>query len=264
MRPHLHLAKYASKQNILCFGSIMTILFLGLFGSIREIVKELTIYRHERFINLQVLPYLLSKAAPLAVLGAVQALMLTLIVNQLGGLEAGGIGHQFLILFLTSLVGTMMGLAISAAVPSADWVVILLIAIVIPQMLFSGALVPAKGWSGVIAKAFIPAYWAQECLTGLLGVDVQKLLDSNTVSGGDPWLSSALVLPLHALLYGVVAWACLVAKDGRGALGHAMTDLHKLMLAARVEEVAGLCLGPRRPGGPMVAQSLGGPTPGPP
>ena len=41
--------------------------FLGIFSSIREIVKELDIYRHERFVNLRVGPYLLSKAIPLAI-----------------------------------------------------------------------------------------------------------------------------------------------------------------------------------------------------
>ena len=57
------------KQKILCFGPIIIMFLLSMFGSVREIVKELSIYHHERFINLRIVPYLLSKLAPLAVIG---------------------------------------------------------------------------------------------------------------------------------------------------------------------------------------------------
>ena len=131
-----------SKQNLLCFGASIIVLFLSLFGSVREIVKETNIYRHERFINMQIWPYYLSKAIPLIGLGIIQVMLVTLTLQIFGGIHAGSVGIQLLLLGLVSVLGTLMGLAISAAAKSSDWAIICMIAVVIPEILFSGALVP--------------------------------------------------------------------------------------------------------------------------
>jgi hypothetical protein len=208
-------AKYAARQNILCFGAVLTVLFLGLFGSIREIVKELPIYRHERFMNLRIAPYVTSKILPLALIGAIQTLLVVGIVDRVGGLEAGQPLQQAVVLFLSSLAGTMMGLAVSAVAPSTDWAVILMIVVVIPQILFSGALVTPSGVAAVIAKLFAPAYWGEQSLTGLLDETTRKALDPDAVMGPHAWWRGLFLLPIHAVAWGALAMLFLWDKDHR-------------------------------------------------
>src|SRR5207247_5023035 len=99
-------------QKVLCFASVLTVQFLGLFGSIWEIVKEQSIYRHERNVNLRIVPYLASKAVPLAAVGLVQSLLVLAVVA--GRLEPHLQAVHVLALWLSSLSGTALGLAISA------------------------------------------------------------------------------------------------------------------------------------------------------
>jgi ABC-type multidrug transport system ATPase subunit len=204
----------ARKQSILCFGSILTVFFLALFGSIREIVKELSIYRHERFTNLQILPYLASKILLLAVIGAIQTLIIILILNHIGGLKAGPLWRQFAVLFPVGICGLLIGLVISAAVATSDLAVQLMIGVVIPQLLFAGALVPIKGVATYIAKVLIVCYWTYGSMIGMLSVDVQKMLNPDTPAGGGGWVGDALFLPLHAVAYGLLLIAFMMRKDG--------------------------------------------------
>lgn len=218
------------RQNILCFGSMLTMMFLGLFGSVREIVKELPIYRHERFVNLQILPYLLSKVVPLSVVGAIQALCLTFVVHVWGGLDAGGFVAQFLVLLLVSIAGTMMGLAISAGAPTSDWAVMLMIAVVIPQMLFAGAILKLQGASAWIGQVLVTGYWGQTALSEMLPERTQQFLPS------PPEFTAATgvgLLLLHILIYGLIAAALLARKDGPGGLRRALAGAGATLFAKK-------------------------------
>jgi ABC-type multidrug transport system ATPase subunit/pSer/pThr/pTyr-binding forkhead associated (FHA) protein len=212
-------ARFAKEQNLLCFGSVIITLFLGLFASVREIVKEADILRHERFINLRMLPYLLSKVVPLAVIGFFVAAMVTLVAHYVGGLAAGGLGLQFFVLAMTSLAGTLMGLAISAAVPSSDWATLCMIGLVIPEILFSGALVPARGWSGVISKSLIVSYWGERALLGQLDDTTRRMID-DTMPAGQAFVSLFLVILHQSVMFGL-ALLFLLAKDTHGLLAKA-------------------------------------------
>jgi len=220
------------KQNILCFGSMMTLLFLGLFGAIREVVKELAIYRHERFITLQIVPYLASKIVPLAAMGAIQTLMLLFIINIWGGMEAGNILQQFSVLFLVYLAGTTMGLAISSAVGSSDQAVMLMIVTVVPQVLFSGAMFPLRGAAAFIAQTFVVGYWGQDAITSLLPAATQKALPAGSGAVGNA-VASALAVTLHILLYALLALVFLVRKDGPGAVKNMLKTVTLSLLGAR-------------------------------
>jgi ABC-type multidrug transport system ATPase subunit len=219
--------KVATQQNLLCFGSVVTVLFLGLFGAVREVVKELPVYRHERFVNLLIAPYVMSKAVPLAVLAAVQAVLVGWIVLEWGGLDVSSVPRALLVLWLTGVCGTMLGLLISSAVRTSDQAVMVMIAVVIPQILFAGAVVPVKGASAFIAKVFIPAYWAHDALKALLDTTTQRFIDATAPSGGASWLRSTIMLPLHAVVYGVLAFLCLARKDGPGGVSKAVGAMKK-------------------------------------
>jgi hypothetical protein len=206
------------KQNILCFGPIIIMFLLSMFGSVREIVKELPIYHHERFVNLRIIPYLLSKIIPLAVIGAVQTASVTLVINGFADMKAGNVFGQFLTLFLVSMCGMLAGLSISASVKSSDWAVMLMIGVVIPQLLFAGALAPVKGASEAIARVFISAYWALEALR----TRVENYYITNNV-GTYPlpkrslgWGFATNMLLVHVVGFAVLTFILMARKDGPG------------------------------------------------
>jgi len=207
------------KQNILCFGPIIIMFLLSMFGSIREIVKELPIYQHERFINLRIVPYLLSKIIPLSVINAIQTFSVVLIINCFADVKGGNVVEQFVTLFLVALCGMLAGLAISASVKSSDWAVMLMIAAVVPQLLFAGALAPVKGASAFIAQGFISAYWALEALR----TEVENYYISNHVGyyvlpeRSQGWGFGTSMLLLHAFFFLGLTFFLMARKDGPGA-----------------------------------------------
>ena len=70
------LHKEAVRQLFMQFMVSTSIFCLGIFGSIREIVKEQSVYTHERFNGLRIAPYLASKLVPLAGIAALQVFVL--------------------------------------------------------------------------------------------------------------------------------------------------------------------------------------------
>lgn len=220
--------KVAIQQGLFCFGSVITVLFLGLFGAVREIVKELPIYRHERFVNLLMGPYLLSKVTALSLLSGAEALLVAFILWQWGPLEAHPFGMVFLLLWLVGICGTMMGLLISAAVSSSDQAVMVMIAVVIPQILFSGALVPIKGTSAIIAKSSILGYWALNALKAMLSPRTQQFIDSTVSADGARLLPPLLALGAHLAVYTALAMFFLARKDGPGGVIKAIVSLRDI------------------------------------
>ncbi|HSI34202.1 MAG TPA: FHA domain-containing protein, partial [Tepidisphaeraceae bacterium] len=246
------LLNWAKKQKILCFGEIVTALFLSLFGSIREIVREQDVYEHEHLICVRPLPYLLSKVLPLFLIGAIQCALIVLVINVGGGIEAGNVVGQYVIVLFASWVGTLVGLTISAGVRDGEKAVMLMIAIVIPMILFSGAFAPMKGLSGFIAGTFCASYWAMQGLMGMTPTWRQDALRTPTPMGpGEDFAGfwgGAAMMVLHMVIAFALAYYFLVRRDGRGALGRIMGGIKKAFAG-----------GAKRPGPPMPALA-GGPV----
>ena len=145
--------------------SLMTIL-VGSLSSIREIVKESDIYKRERAVNLKVAPYVMSKVWVGVVLALYQAVVLLLFVEFFVNpriLGAGGYVAMYITLFLATLCGYIIGLAISAAAPNQNAAMMLIIAALVPQFLFAGALLPLDLIpGGKEASVIMPTRWGFE------------------------------------------------------------------------------------------------------
>jgi ABC-type multidrug transport system ATPase subunit len=178
----LETSQWFAKQKILCFGSVTIVTFLALFASVREIVKELPIYLHEHFINVEVIPYLLSKIIPLLFICAAQTALVVAVINLFGGIEAGKPLTQFVVLFGCSAVGSMIGLMISALVTQSDQAVTGMIIVVIPEILFSGSMVAIKGVTKLIAAPLITDYWG---LNGMISQLPQNMIDKIKIVRAD-------------------------------------------------------------------------------
>jgi ABC-type multidrug transport system permease subunit len=127
------------------FVLAMVAVWFGTFNACREIVKERLIFLRERRAGVPIRAYLVSKVAVLAVIAAVQCLLLLVFAMRLG--KASGVRFEspaagiYLILLLTALVATCLGLLLSALVESQNSLIGLVVLALIPQLIFSDLLI---------------------------------------------------------------------------------------------------------------------------
>jgi ABC-type multidrug transport system ATPase subunit/pSer/pThr/pTyr-binding forkhead associated (FHA) protein len=165
-------------QQILFIMALISVLFGCINGS-RELVKEVPIYKRERAVNLGILPYMFSKIVVLGVICLFQSTVLTLIVEAgqpfYQGVFLPPLLETYITLTLTSLAGLMIGLTISAIVPTNDSAISMLIFVIIPQVVFSGAIIPQKDWVSQILATIWPTRWAMTALGTSIGLHATVL-----------------------------------------------------------------------------------------
>ncbi|HLI68800.1 MAG TPA: FHA domain-containing protein [Ktedonobacteraceae bacterium] len=169
---------------IMAFAAVM----FGCINSAREIVKEEPIYRRERTVNLGIAPYLFSKIVVLGVLCALQSAVLVILVSIKAPFQPQGIllssGIELYIsVFLTSLAGLMMGLAVSALAPNNDRATSLIPILLIPQVIFSGIIFTLGNPGLQIAGAFFAVRWAMAAMGSTVGLHSQFYLPDGSTSG---------------------------------------------------------------------------------
>lgn len=159
---------YESTKSML-FALSCSGIWIGLFNSIQEICKERVILKREYMANLKLPGYVMSKFVLQAVLGFVQALILTLVFLNLVGKEREGIFlSQFapeivLTVWLTILASVTMGFVISSLVETGDKAMAVAPFVLIIQLLFSGILFTLKGAGKIISYCTV-SRWSVEGL----------------------------------------------------------------------------------------------------
>ena len=162
-------------QQILLMLTIATLWF-GTGNAARELVKERPVYLRERLVNLRLFPYILSKAGVLAVLGLVQAIALFAIVGlKTPYLPARGIllpapVEMVVTLALCALAGLFGGLLISSLVRSTDRAMGIVPIVLIPQIVFSGAVFDLTGWAKALSYLTI-SHWCLAALGSTVRLD---------------------------------------------------------------------------------------------
>ena len=224
------------------FGS--TVLFLmafsatlfGCVNAIREFVKEGTIYRRERAVNLGILPYMFSKIAVLGVLCLLQSVVLVLCIGAFDPFGHSIVLPPFLEIYitiaLTSVAGLMLGLMVSALAPTSDRATSLVPLLLIPQVIFSGAVFPLTSWVLQILAVFAPVRWAMAALGSSAGLHSEtitgdKLFGNNYTYHGTLFSTYSqseslrylllmwLALGIMILVFGVATGFFLKRKDSR-------------------------------------------------
>jgi ABC transport system ATP-binding/permease protein len=188
-------------QKALFIMAFATILF-GCINGAREFVKEAPIYRRERAVNLGIVPYMFSKIAVLGLLCLFQSAVLIVIVQLGEPLEQGVFTsptlEAFLTLSLTSIAGLMFGLAISAIAPNTDRAISFVPLILLPQVIFSGAIIPLKDWLTQLLAAIFPSRWAMAALGTTVGLHAETV-------GGDRLFGTDYTY--HGTLYSIYSQA---------------------------------------------------------
>jgi ABC transport system ATP-binding/permease protein len=147
--------------------TIYCLLVAGL-SQMREFVKEEDIYKRERLVNLKILPYVASKAWVALLLAfyhaAAYAVIHFLAFDMPGGWTEFGLAYGTLV--LAAMAGMACGLLASALAPNASSAPMIMIMLLIPQIVLSGALAPVPENVSAVAST----RWAFEGLIGIVGI----------------------------------------------------------------------------------------------
>ena len=142
-------------------------LLVGGLSQMREFVKEADVYKRERLVNLKIFPYVASKVWVAALLALYQALAYTII--RYIAFEMPGGADEFIFIYITlvfsSLAGMMLGLLASALAPASSSAPLIMIMLLVPQIVLSGALAPLPA----AASAPASTSWTLKALMGITG-----------------------------------------------------------------------------------------------
>ncbi|WP_298616079.1 ABC transporter ATP-binding protein/permease, partial [uncultured Thermosynechococcus sp.] len=172
----------AGQAFTMAFVTVLIAVMVGSLATMREIVKELEIYRRERMVGLGLWPYIFSKLAPAVVLALYQAAIFLgmkfwAIDLSLG---FGAIAGLYLTLFLVTFGGMVMGLLVSALSPTQTVAPLLTILFLVPQITFAGAIIPLKdlGDVGNLISDVTLTRWSYASVVSLFGFGQEVARDA--------------------------------------------------------------------------------------
>lgn len=162
---------HAARLKELFLIQALAVLWCSGTASIREIVKEWPLLRHEQRYGLLPSGVLLSKFVMLGATAIVQAVLLTLITKTGCGV-VGGWGAQLGVLSLLGCVGALQGLCISAVAGTSERAMTVLPVLLIGEAIISGGFAQLSGVIRMLAQVFNPAYWALDGLRSTLSTEL--------------------------------------------------------------------------------------------
>ena len=172
-------------RDFVYFVLALVPVWFGISVAAREIVKERSVFKRERMVNLSLLPYVGSKLFTLSCIVSIQCLLLfgtlkffdLIKLMEVPGV-AGGMA-QWLTMVLTGIVGIALGLFVSVLVRTSEVATSIVPLILIPQILLCGLMGVPQGLSRVVGAA-MPATWSFDQMKRL------STLDTLRQEGSDP------------------------------------------------------------------------------
>ncbi|MEN6410745.1 MAG: ATP-binding cassette domain-containing protein, partial [Anaerolineaceae bacterium] len=157
----------ASNGAITLFLMTIYCLLVAGLSQMREFVKEEDIYKRERLVNLKIVPYVASKVWIALLLAFYHAAAYTVIhylaFDMPGTMVDFGLVYGTMV--LAAMAGMVCGLLASALAPAASSAPMVMILLLVPQIVLSGALAPVPENVSAIAST----RWAFEGLIGIVG-----------------------------------------------------------------------------------------------
>jgi ABC transport system ATP-binding/permease protein len=177
----------ADAQTLLFIMAFAAVTF-GCINGVREIVKEMPIYKRERAVNLGIAPYMFSKIVILGILCLIQSAIVMYIVNMKAPLQESiflpPLAEIYITMALASLAGLMLGLAISALAPNTDRAMSFVPIVLIPQVIFSGVIFELNSPVLQAIGALFAMRWAMAGMGSTVGLHPDKLgVDSFSYQG---------------------------------------------------------------------------------
>lgn len=154
------------------FMAVIVATFIGLSISAEELIKDRTLLKRERFLQLSRGSYLTSKIFYLMCISAIQTLLFILVGNTLMGIGSELFGTWWLTLWTTAFLANLTGLVLSQTMNSVVAIYIAIPILLIPQILLCGVVVKFDDLSRAaanrnvvpIVRELIPSRWAFEAL----------------------------------------------------------------------------------------------------
>jgi ABC-type multidrug transport system ATPase subunit/pSer/pThr/pTyr-binding forkhead associated (FHA) protein len=184
----------AGEAQILIMMLALAASLVGMFAAAFELVRERAIYRRERMLNLRLRTYLGSKIVVLGGFALLQVLALLVVVAlrisvPVNGVLLFGPLELYITLLLTTLVGMMLGLFISAIAANSNSVIYLVLFAVFVQIIFAGVLFELPGAAKAISY-FTPTRWSVEALGSTVDLpalnELGQIQVRRTVDAVDP------------------------------------------------------------------------------
>jgi ABC-type multidrug transport system ATPase subunit/ABC-type multidrug transport system permease subunit len=205
------------------FLLVTTTFWLGAIAAAREIIKERAVVARERAAGVRLSAYLASKAAVLFALAAAQAGVLAAIVLALRPLHEppGTYAVVVGVLVAAAVVAVAGGLVISAVARSEDQAASYIPLLLVPQLLFAGAIVPLTKMGAALEalSAVVPSRWAFAALGTAIDMNGRIAVDPTDARrspyGRDFFATSApeaLAILAAFLVVALGAVAVLVAR----------------------------------------------------
>lgn len=150
--------------KILLFAFSCAAMWLGLFNSVQEIVKERDIVKLEYFNKMRLSSYIISKLLVFAIVSIIQTLLWLFIINLKVDFPSKGILFESAFLeyalcfFLVTFSSSMLGMLISSLVKSCEITLIITPIYMMFQLLFSGILISLEGIGESISHLIIGRY----------------------------------------------------------------------------------------------------------
>jgi ABC-type multidrug transport system ATPase subunit len=200
---------------LLSFAAIL----LGVTLTVRDLIGEREIYRHEQAAGLSPSAYLLAKICLFGAIAVAQSALLLLIVTapafgKRPPSTAAVLGSPLFELFVdvaaTTVVAAILGLAISSVSRSSNQYIPLLAIACVAQLVFAGSFVPITGRPLLeVIAAFMPARWGVAAMAS--SVDLTHLapvsMDPVWQHSASTWVFDMAMLSALALLFaGFVRW----------------------------------------------------------
>lgn len=191
--------------------------FLGLAGSVREVVGERVIYRHERDAGLPPLSYLIAKTVVLTVVVLIQSALLVMVVLLFKADPSDAVtflpaGAEILIaVSATSVCCMLLGLAVSTVLGNAEQSTPLLVGLVMAQLVLCGGLFPIADRTGLEHVAWLaPGRWgyaAAAVTTDLNRALLPDQRDSLWTHSAAGWTGCLVILAVLSTVFWVLAFA---------------------------------------------------------
>jgi ABC-type multidrug transport system ATPase subunit len=160
------------------FMSVIVAMFVGIMSGSGEIIKERKTLKRESFLNLSYSAFIFAKFTYLMVLSGVQMISYVLISKWILQIPAGNY-HLFVILWSTTVSSSIIGLALSSVFKTMASVYVSIPFVLIPQILFSGAVIDFNKINPLFASdKYVPAIsevmmsrWVYETISVSLFMD---------------------------------------------------------------------------------------------
>ncbi len=212
------LASYINGVQSTFFFLMVAAFWFGANNAAKEIVKERQIYAREQAVIVRPLAYYGSKFLVLGSTTVAQIVFLAVATSFLTSLP-GGLLSQLAILVEIGLVGTSLGLLISACSASEDTAAAAVPLLLIPQVILSNGVAHLSGFGDWLGRLLVGCYWANESLNGSL--------TTANYDGGSYW-SGFFLLLLHLAVFALGAVVVLELRARR-------LQIHALLRAGGFE-----------------------------